>query len=145
MNQRRLASFLAVLGLLTVGGCSAPCEEALDVYPPAQVKVIGVETVEVPHIAWTCDDFHQDSMDPPPSVTPDAEGRLGLEVPMEEGSTIEVSFGNSPVVVAPEPVAGINTWSFEPPGSTEPLVVRVCSSDGACAMYWANLYPSPFG
>ncbi len=140
MKQRRLVSVLAVLGLLMIGGCSAPCEEALDVFPPAQVKVIGMETIEVPHISWTCDEFHLDSMDPPPSVTPDAQGRVGVEVQMEEGSLIEVSFGNSPVVVAPEPVAGVNTWYFNVPDPTEPLVVRICSGDGACAMYWANLY-----
>jgi hypothetical protein len=145
VNHRRLASLLVVLGLLSVGACSAPCEEALDVYPPAHIEVTGIETVEVPHISWTCAGFHSDSIDPPPSVVPDSAGRVGLEVSIEDGSTIEVSFGNTPVAVVPTPVAGVNTWSFEVPDPTEPLVVRICSADGACAMYWANLYPGLFG
>jgi hypothetical protein len=129
-----------LLGFLAITGCGAPCEVALGVYPPDHIVVTGAEVVEVLHISWTCDDFHSDTIDPPPSVTPDEQGEVMIVVALEAGSTVEVSFGNSPVVVNPAPVEGDNSWSFEVAESSEPLVVRICSEDQACAMYWANLY-----
>lgn len=142
MNQRRLATVLVVLGVLTIGGCSAPCEDSLGTYPPDNIVVTGVEPVQVPHISWTCDDFHSDTIDPPPSVVPNGQGEVMVDVTLETGTTVEVSFGNSPVVVNPAPAEGDNSWSFEAPDPLEPLVVRLCSEDERCAMYWVNLHSS---
>jgi hypothetical protein len=131
---------LAFLGLLLAAGCSDPCESSLGVYPPDHIVVIGAETIEVPHIAWACDDFHADSIDPPPSVAPADTGLVTVQVTIEEHSDVEVTFGNQPVVVNPAPGPGDNTWSFQVPEPLQPLVVRICSDDRACAMYWTNLY-----
>ena len=59
---------------------------------------------------------------------------------MEEGSTIDVRFGNQPVVVDPAPVDGANSWVLGVPAPAQPLVIRLCSEDEACALYWANTY-----
>lgn len=146
VNRHRIV--LVGLGLLVaslVPACSAPCEEMLGVFPPPVITVTGAETVEVPHIAWSCDDFHSDTIDPPPSVVPDDEGRVTVSLDLEEGSSIEVTLDGAQAVVDPAPVAGANSWTFQVGRPEEPLVVRVCSADERCAMYWANLYPSPFG
>lgn len=142
-THRRLTLAITFLALLSIAGCGAPCEGSLGVYPPDHIVVTGVEAAEVPHISWTCDDFHSDSMDPPPSVVPNGQGEVMIEVTLETGTTVEVSFGNSPAVVNPAPVEGNNSWSFEVPDPLEPLVVRICSEDQRCAMYWANLYSGP--
>jgi hypothetical protein len=138
--NRRWVSGLVLFGLLLVGGCSAPCEDSLGVFPPDHIEVTGIESVEVPHISWTCGEFHSDSMDPPPSVTPDGQGQVGVAVTIEAGSTVDVSFGNQPAAIEPEPTEGANSWIFQVSQPTEPLVVRICSVDRRCAMYWANLY-----
>ena len=137
--RRLLIAGLVLLGLLATG-CSAPCEESLGVYPPEHIVVTGIETVEVPHISWTCGEFHSDSMDPPPSVTPDAEQRLHVEVTLESGTTVEARFGNQEVAVDPAPAEGANAWVFQVPAPSEPLIVKLCSRDDRCAMYWVNTY-----
>jgi hypothetical protein len=144
-DVRRLVVSLGLVAMGLVAACTTPCEESLGVYPPPEITIVGAEAVEVPHISWTCGDFHSDTIDPPPSVLPDQQGRVALQLQLEEGSSIEVSFGNTPVVVSPAPVTGDNTWSFQVPDPVEPLVVRLCSEDRRCAMYWANLYPGLFG
>lgn len=139
MNHR-LASLFAVVGVLTIGGCSQPCQDYLGTYPPPVIVVTGTERAEVPHISWTCGEFHSDSMDPPPSVIPDAEQRLQVEVTLEPGTTVEARFGNHEVAVDPAPAEGVNTWVFRVPAPSEPLIVRLCSRDDRCAMYWVNTY-----
>lgn len=139
MNHRLLLG-LAVLLLLMIGGCSEPCEESLGTYPPPVISVTGTERVEVPHISWTCGEFHSDSIDPPPSVTPDAEQRLQVEVTLEPGSTVEARFGNQQAPVEPAPTEGLNAWVFPAPAASEPLIVTICSRDDRCAMYWVNTY-----
>lgn len=137
---RRLIFGLALLGSILVSGCSPPCDEFLGVYPPDDILVTGVEPVEVPHISWTCDDFHSDTIDPPPSVAPDADRRLRVEVTLEASSTVEIRLGNDDVPVDPAPVDGANTWTVQIPEPSQPLIVQVCSADERCALYWANTY-----
>jgi hypothetical protein len=139
-TTRRLLIGTGLLGVLLLPACGAPCEDSLGVYPPSHILVTGIEAVEVPHIAWTCDGFHADSMDPPPSVAPDRERRLQVQVTLEDGSTVEVRFGNEVVSVDPAPVAGVNTWAFQVPDPSQPMIVHICSVDERCAMYWANTY-----
>ena len=131
--------FLAMC-LAGVAACSTPCEQRLGEYPPDYIVVTGVEAVEVPHIGWSCPGFHSDTIEPPPSVAPDPQGNVLVEVTMEDGSTIDVRFGNQPVVVDPAPVDGANSWVMEVPTPSVPLVLRLCSEDDACALYWANTY-----
>lgn len=131
---------LILLGMSLVAACSAPCQDSLGAYPPAHIVVTGAERVEIPHIAWTCPDFHSDSMDPPPSVSPDPGGRLKVEVALEAGSAVDVRFGNQEAPVEPAPVGGPNTWTFEVPPTAEPLIVRICAEDDRCALYWVNTY-----
>lgn len=126
--------------LAGVAACSPSCEESLGIYPPDQITVTGAETVEVPHIGWSCPGFHSDTIEPPPSVAPDAQGNLRVDLNMEPGSTVDVNFGNQPMVIDPAPVDGANSWSFPQPRPSEPLVVRLCSAEEACAMYWVNTY-----
>ncbi|HSJ84640.1 MAG TPA: hypothetical protein VLA91_12560 [Acidimicrobiia bacterium] len=130
---------LALLGLV-VAACSTSCEESLGAYPPDHILVTGAETVAVPHISWTCDDFHADTIDPPPSVPPDAEQRLQVEVTLEAGSKVEIRLGNEDVPVDPAPVEGVNTWAVQIAEPSQPLIVQVCSADQRCAVYWANTY-----
>ena len=59
---------------------------------------------------------------------------------MEEGSTIDVRFGNQPVVVDPAPVDGANSWVLGVPTPAQPLVIRLCSEDEARALDWVNIY-----
>jgi hypothetical protein len=131
---------LLVFALAGSAACSPPCEDSLGIYPPAQITVSGAETIEVPHIGWSCPGFHSDTIDPPPSVAPDVEGNLQIDVTMQPGSTIDVNFGNQSMVIDPAPVDGANSWIFHQPRSSEPLVVRLCSEEEACAMYWVNTY-----
>jgi hypothetical protein len=132
-----------ILALCFAGvvACGSPCEESLGVYPPPQITVTGAETIGVPHIGWSCPGYDSDTIEPPPSVAPDAQGNLQVELTMEPGSSIDVNFGNQPMVIDPAPVDGANTWSFHQPRPSEPLVVRLCSEEEACAMYWVNTYP----
>ena len=139
-TRRRLTAAIALLALLSIAGCSAPCEDSLGVYPPDHIVVTGAEAVEVPHISWTCDEFHSDTIDPPPSVVPNEQGEVMVEVTLETGTTVEVSFGNEPVVVSPAPSPGDNSWSFQVPEPAMPLIVRICSDDQRCAMYWTNVF-----
>ena len=132
---------MLAFGLVGVAACSPPCEDSLGVYPPAQITVSGAETIEVPHMGWSCPGLHSDTIDPPPSVAPDADGNLQIDLTMEPGSTIDVDFGDQSMVIDPAPVDGPNTWSFHQPRPSEPLVVRLCSEEEACAMYWVNTYP----
>jgi hypothetical protein len=132
---------ILVFGWLALAACSAPCQEALGVYPPDQILVTGTDTVEVPYIGWSCPGFHSDTIEPPPSVAPDEQGNLKVDLTMEPGSTIDVNFGNQPMVIDPAPVDGANTWSFHQPRPSEPLIIRLCSEEEACAMYWVNTYP----
>jgi hypothetical protein len=129
-----------VLLFALVAACGGPCQERLGEYPPDHIVVTGVEAVEVPHIGWACPGFHSDTIEPPPSVAPDPEGNVLVEVTMEIGSTIDVRFGNQPVVVDPAPVDGANSWVLGVPAQSEPLVIRLCSEDDACALYWVNTY-----
>jgi len=138
--SRRLLIGIGLLGVFLFAACSTPCEEALGVYPPDHIVVTGAEPVEVPHISWTCDDFHTDTIDPPPSVTPDLERGLQVEVTLEAGSTVEIRVGNAEVAVEPPPVEGVNTWAVQIPEPSQPLIVQVCSADQRCALYWANTY-----
>ena len=131
---------VGLLALLMGAGCSSPCQESLGTYPPDHIIVTGVEAVDVPHIAWECPGFHSDSMDPPPSVAPNGQGLVRVDVHLEDGSTIEVRFGNQPAALDPSPTEGDNSWSFQVAATAEPLIVRLCSAEEACAMYWANLY-----
>lgn len=140
ITPRRLVVALALGGWLLVSGCSTPCEESLGVYPPDHILVTGAESVEVPHISWTCDDFHSDIIDPPPSVPPDAEGRLQVELTLEADSTVEVRLGDEEVNLDPAPVEGANTWMLGVLEPSQPLIVEVCSADRRCALYWANTY-----
>jgi hypothetical protein len=80
-------------------------------------------------------------MDPPPSVAPDSEQQLRVDVTLEEGSLVEVRVGDEPAPVDPAPIEGANSWVFEIPDPAEPLRVRICSVDDRCALYWANTYP----
>jgi hypothetical protein len=136
----RISVGLALLGLALVAACSAPCEESLGVYPPDHILVTGAEPVEVPHISWTCDDFHSDTIDPPPSVRPDGERRLQVEVTLEAGATVEIRFGDEDVPVEPAPVEGVNIWPVQVPEPSQPLIVSVCATDQRCALYWVNTY-----
>jgi hypothetical protein len=138
--NRRLIPGIGLLGLLSVVGCNAPCQDSLGVYPPDHIVVTGAESMEVPHIAWECPGYNSDSIDPPPSVVPDSEQRLQVEIALEEGSTVEVRFGNQEQPVDPAPVEGPNSWVFLVPGSSEPLIVRLCSAEDRCALYWVNTY-----
>lgn len=126
---------------MVLAGCSNPCSERVGDYPPDHIVVTGADTVDVPHIGWACPGFHSDTIDPPPSVAPDAEGNLRIDVTLEEESTVDVRFGNGPVVVDPAPVEGSNSWTFRVPTPSQPLVLRLCSADEACALYWVNTYP----
>jgi len=138
---RRIPIALGVLGLLVaVAACSSQCEQRLGEYPPDHIVVTGMEAVEVPHIGWACPGFHSDTIEPPPSVAPDPEGDVLIEVTMESGSTIDVRFGNQPVVVEPAPTDGANSWVLQVPAPSDPLVIRLCSADDACALYWVNTY-----
>jgi hypothetical protein len=139
-SPRRVLIGIGLFGVFLFPACSTPCEEALGVYPPDHILVTGAEPVEVPHISWTCDDFHADTIDPPPSVTPDPERRLHVEVTLEAGSTVELRVGNEDVAVDPAPVEGVNTWTVQIPEPSQPLIVQVCSADQRCAVYWANTY-----
>ena len=140
VTDHRISVGLALLGVSLVAACSTPCEESLGVYPPDHILVTGAEAVEVPHISWTCDDFHADTLDPPPSVPPDAERRLQVEVTLEAGSTVEIRLGNEDATVDPAPVEGVNSWAVQIPEPSQPLIVQVCSADQRCALYWANTY-----
>ncbi|MGH8915047.1 MAG: hypothetical protein ACRDZM_11105 [Acidimicrobiia bacterium] len=142
MSSRRITVVTASLALIALGlaACSEPCEQSLGTYPPEQIQVTGAETVEVPHIAWTCDAFHSDSMDPPPSVIPDSNRQLRIQVTLEPDTDVDVRFGNQQVLLDPAPVEGANTWQVQVPEVSEPLVVRICSEDRRCAMYWVNTY-----
>ena len=131
---------ILVFGWVALIACSPSCEESFGEYPPDHIMVIGVEAVEVPHIGWACPGFHSDTIEPPPSVAPDPEGTVLVEVTMEAGSTIDVRFGNHVVAVEPAPTDGANSWVLRVPGPSEPLVIRLCSADEACALYWANTY-----
>ena len=131
---------IGLLGVSLFSACSAPCEDAFGIYPPDHILVTGDEPVEVAHISWTCDDFHSDTIDPPPSVPADAERRLQVEVTLEAGSAVEIRFGNEDVPVVPAPVEGVNTWAVQVPEPSQPLIVHLCSADQRCAMYWANTY-----
>jgi hypothetical protein len=131
---------IGLLGLALAAACSSPCEASLGVYPPDHILVTGAEPVEVPHISWTCDDFHSDTIDPPPSVPPDAESRVQVEVTLVAGSTVEIRLGNDDVPVDPAPAEGANTWTVQVPEPSQPLIVQVCSADQRCALYWANTY-----
>ena len=137
---RRLHLIVLLLLAGLVAACGDPCEERLGEYPPDHIVVTGVEAVEVPHIGWSCPGFHSDTIEPPPSVAPDPDGNVLVEVTMEDGSTIDVRFGNQPVVVDPAPVDGANSWVLGVPAPGQPLVIRLCSQDDACALYWANTY-----
>ncbi len=136
---------ILALCLAGIAACSSPCEASLGVYPPPQIVVTGAETVEVPHIGWSCPGFHSDTIEPPPSVAPDGQGNLRVDLTMEPGSTIDVKFGNQPVVIDPAPVDGSNSWSFHQPRPSEPLIVRLCSEEVACALYWVNTYTGSAG
>lgn len=138
-TPRRLLA-IGLLGVSLVPACSAPCEDSLGVYPPGHIVVTGAELVEVPHISWTCDDFHSDTIDPPPSVRPDAGRSLRIEVALETGSTVEIRLGNEEVPVDPAPVEGVNEWTVRIPEPSQPLIVEVCAADRRCALYWANTY-----
>ena len=140
MIGRRLLLTGVLLLAIVAAACGDPCAERLGEYPPDHIVVTGVEAVEVPHIGWACPGFHSDTIEPPPSVAPDPEGNVLVEVTMEDGSTIDVRFGNQPVVVDPAPVDGANSWVLGVPAQSEPLVIRLCSKDDACALYWANTY-----
>jgi hypothetical protein len=139
IGRRLLLTAVSLLGL-SVTACGDPCEERLGEYPPDHIMVTGVEAVEVPHIGWSCPGFHSDTIEPPPSVAPDPEGNVLVEVTMEAGSTIDVRFGNQPIVVEPAPTEGANSWVLRVPGPSDPLVIRLCSDDEACALYWVNTY-----
>jgi hypothetical protein len=140
-GHRRLLVSFGLLGLLSVAGCSTPCQDFLGVYPPDHIVVTGADSVEVPHIAWECPGYNSDSMDPPPSVAPDSEQQLRVDVTLEEGSLVEVRVGDEPAPVDPAPTEGANFWVFEIPDPAEPLIVRICSADDRCALYWTNTYP----
>ena len=139
IGPRLLLTGVLLLAMV-VAACGDPCEQRLGEYPPDQIVVTGVEAVEVPHIGWSCPGFHSDTIEPPPSVAPDPDGNVLVEVTMEDGSTIDVRFGNQPVVVQPAPTDGANSWVVRVPAGSEPLVIRLCSKDDACALYWANTY-----
>jgi hypothetical protein len=139
--NRRLIPGIGPLGLLFLAGCSAPCQDSLGVYPPDHIVVTGVESVKIPYIAWECPGYNSDSIDPPPSVAPDSERQLRVDVTLEEGSIVEVRVGDDPAPINPGPAAGANSWVFQIPDLAEPLRVRVCSADDRCALYWANTYP----
>jgi len=139
--SRRLIPGIGLFGLFLLAGCSAPCQDSLGDYPPPHIVVTGVESVEVPHIAWECPGYNSDSMDPPPSVTPDAERQLRVEMTLEEDSTVEVRVGDESALLDPGPTEGANSWVVEIPDPAEPLRVRVCAADDRCALYWANTYP----
>jgi hypothetical protein len=132
---------IGLFGLGLAAACSAPCEESLGVFPPDHILVTGAEPVEVPHISWTCDDFHSDTIDPPPSVSPDTERQLQVGITLTAGATVEIRLGNEDVVVDPAPVEGVNTWTVQIPERSQPLIVSVCSASEQCAIYWANTYP----
>jgi hypothetical protein len=138
--SRRLLIGIGLCGVVLFPACSAPCEASLGFYPPAHILVTGAEPVEVPHISWTCDDFHSDTIDPPPSVRPDGERRLQVEVALEAGSTVEIRLGNEDVPVDPAPVEGANIWLVQVPEPSQPLIVSLCSADRRCAVYWSNTY-----
>jgi hypothetical protein len=125
---------------MLASGCSTPCPEYEGVYPPPHIKVTGAETVEVPHIAWECPGYNSDSMELPPSVAPGTDEQLQVEVVLEAGTTAEVRFGNEHIPVDPAPREGANAWVFQVPTPSEPLIVRLCSEDDRCALYWANTY-----
>jgi hypothetical protein len=140
VDSRRIPIILGLLMLAFAVGCGAPCEERLGEYPPAHIVVTGIDMVEVPHIGWACPGFHSDTIEPPPSAAPDPDGDLLLDLTMERGSTIDVRFGDEAVVLDPAPVEGPNSWVLRVPARSEPLVVRLCSADDACALYWVNTY-----
>jgi hypothetical protein len=141
MVKLRQIVLVCLPGLVWISACGTPCEDALGVDPPGHITVIGDETVEVGHIAWECPGFHSDSMDPPPSVPPAADGSVTVEMGLTPGTTVDIRFGNQPVSLDPAPAEGENRWTWQVPEPAEPLVVRLCSAEAACAMYWTNLYP----
>jgi hypothetical protein len=140
VRHLRRWSLVALAAIFLPASCGGPCQESLGSYPPPQIVVTGAETVQVPHIAWECPGFNSDSIDPPPSVSPDPEGEVLVEMTLEPGSSVEFRFGNQSVTLDHPPVAGANAWTLRTIAPGEPLITHLCSEDGRCALYWVNLY-----
>ena len=109
----------------------------LGTYPPDEVVMTGVESVEVPYAGWGCPGYDLDSLDSE-RVVP-VESQVTVEVSLREGSTVELRIDNETVSVDPAPVEGDNSWTLDLAADAEGVTVRLCSDDDACALYVAGL------
>jgi hypothetical protein len=134
-NVSMLVLTLALAGLLT--SCTRDCTDMLGTYPPDAVVMTGLESVEVPYAAWACLGYDLDAIDSV-RVIP-VESELTVEVSLREGSTVDLQVDFESVPIDPIPIAGDNVWTLELPPNAESVSIRICSDEGACAMYVAEL------
>jgi len=134
-NMSGFVLALAVAGLLP--GCTQDCTDMLGTYPPDEVVMTGVESVEVPYAAWGCPGYDLDSFDSERLVP--VESQVTVDVSLREGSTVELRIDNESVSVDPAPVEGDNSWTLDLDADAGGVTVRLCSDDDACAIYVAGL------
>ncbi len=136
---------MAALGPLVACGTTPlgrQCGDLPRSYPPATINVAGAEEVEVPWTSWSCPGYDADTLDEPaPAIDLGPDRSIGLSTPIEDGAELEVrvSVAGEWVYLEVEAEAPLQEITI-PPGGTS-LFVRMCTDDGRCANYQADLMP----
>lgn len=117
-----------------------PCVEMTGVYPPASVTLVGSERVEVPFTSRECTRYNQDSFEEDhPVLRPGLDGRMDVEVGIRDGTVLDIRASTVNDEVHLEVVREDKGASVSLPEGTRSVFIRMCTADGRCANYEADV------
>lgn len=120
-------------------GTSA-CVEMAGVYPPGTVTLVGLERVEVPFTSWECAGYNQDTFEEDlPVFRVGRDHEVVVKVEMRDGAELDVRAVTAGDQVHLDAAVDGDAASVTLPEGTESVIVRMCTADGRCANYEADV------
>ncbi|MGD2103319.1 MAG: hypothetical protein PVG83_13900 [Acidimicrobiia bacterium] len=131
------------VGERTTGEESEPneaCAAAMGEYPPDTILMRGPQDLAVPHTSWSCPGFDSDTFAERLPTLVVAESReVRIEVEIRDDPVFDVRAFTESEQVSLESEGEGDSLTVRLPRKTQRLLVRLCTSDGRCANYEAEV------
>jgi hypothetical protein len=118
------------------------CVAMLGEYPPDTIVMEGVRPVDVPFTSWSCPGYDSDTFaEQLPTLTSAPTGEVTIEVEFRDDPVFEIRAQTKSEEISLDGEIEGESLTFRLPVATEHLWVRLCTSDGRCANYEADVEP----
>lgn len=123
------------------GGSKEPvCMAESGEYPPETIVITGMEQVDVPYTSWSCPGYDSDRFaDEFPFLKVGATGEVSIDGEFRDDPSVEIRARTPVDQVSVDGEIDGESLAFQLPAAAEHLWVRVCTKDGRCANYEADV------